>query len=69
MKFYHLQNKLMNKGFQIVLIIAVFITLTTLLGEYVISREVNGYIQYAAVGLWLYVNWRLSKILFKLINL
>jgi hypothetical protein len=59
----------MNNGFKIVLLIVTFIILTTLLGEYVVSREINGYIQYTAVGIWLYINWRLSKILFKLIKL
>jgi hypothetical protein len=59
----------MNNGFKIVLLIVTFIILTTLLGEYVISREVNGYLQYAAVGTWLFVNWRLSKMLYKLIKL
>lgn len=57
----------MNKWFKVLLLIAVFIILTTLLGEYVISREVNGYIQCAAIGVWLYVNLRLSKMLYKLI--
>jgi len=41
--------------------------LTGLLGEYVISREVNGYVQLAAVGVWLYVTMRLGKIVYKLI--
>ncbi len=44
-----------------------FLILTSLLGEYVISREVNGYLQIAAVGVWLYVNMRLGKMLYKLI--
>ena len=57
----------MNKWFKILLLISIFITLTTLLGEYVISREVNGYIQCAAIGVWLYVNLRLGKMLYKLI--
>lgn len=56
-----------NKVMKGLAIVSVFLILTTLLGEYVISREVNGYIQYAAVGVWLYVNLRLSKMLYKLI--
>lgn len=44
-----------------------FLILTSLLGEYVISREVNGYLQIAAVGVWLYVNMRLGKMFYKLI--
>lgn len=48
-------------------IVSTFLILTTLLGEYVISREVNGYLQYTAVGVWLYVNLRLGKMLYKLI--
>ena len=48
-------------------IVSTFLILTTLLGEYVISREVNGYLQCAAIGVWLYVNLRLSKMLYKLI--
>jgi hypothetical protein len=46
-----------------------FIILTSLLGEYVISREVNGYLQLAAIGVWLYVNMRLGKMFYKLIKL
>jgi hypothetical protein len=45
-----------------------FIILTSLLGEYVISREVNGYLQMAAIGVWLYVSMRVGKILIKLIK-
>jgi len=44
-----------------------FLILTSLLGEYVISREVNGYLQLAAIGVWLYVSLRLGKMLYKLI--
>jgi len=44
-----------------------FLILTSLLGEYVISREVNGYLQIAAIGVWLYVSLRLCRIFYKLI--
>lgn len=44
-----------------------FLILTGLLGEYVISREVNGYLQIAAIGVWLYVSMRLGKMFYKLI--
>jgi len=44
-----------------------FIILTSFLGEYVISREVNGYLQMAAIGVWLYVSLRLCKMFYKLI--
>lgn len=56
-----------NKVMKGLAIVSTFLILTTLLGEYVISREVNGYLQYTAVGVWLYVNLRLGKMLYKLI--
>ena len=56
-----------NKAFKIALIILSFGLLTGILGEYVVSREVNGYIQLAATGVWLYVSLRLGKMLYKLI--
>ena len=58
-----------NKAFKIALIILSFGLLTGILGEYVVSREVNGYIQLAATGVWLYVSLRLGKMLYKLIKL
>jgi hypothetical protein len=53
------------KGFGL---LTIFFILTGLIGEYVISREVNGYIQIAAIGIWLYVSMRVGKILIKLIK-
>jgi hypothetical protein len=49
-------------------LLTIFVILTGLIGEYVISREVNGYIQIAAIGIWLYVTMRVGKILIKLIK-
>jgi hypothetical protein len=49
------------------LIILSFGLLTGLLGEYIVSREVNGYVQLAATGIWLYVGMRLGKKVYKLI--
>jgi hypothetical protein len=49
-------------------LLTIFVILTGLIGEYVISREVNGYIQIAAIGIWLYVSMRVGKILIKLIK-
>jgi len=56
-----------NKVMRITGVITLLGILTGLLGEYVISREVNGYIQLAAVGAWLYITMRLGKIVYKLI--
>jgi hypothetical protein len=49
-------------------LLTIFFILTGLIGEYVISREVNGYIQITAIGIWLYVSMRVAKILIKLIK-
>jgi hypothetical protein len=49
-------------------LLTIFFILTGLIGEYVISREVNGYIQIAAIGIWLYISMRVGKILIKLIK-
>lgn len=57
----------MNIVFKITCFSLAILILTTLLGEYVISREVNGYLQLAAVGVWSYVCWRLFKQIYKLI--
>jgi hypothetical protein len=59
--------KSINKVMKGLAITTTFIILTGLLGEYVISREVNGYLQLAAIGVWLYVSLRLSKMFYKLI--
>lgn len=50
-------------------IFVAILIVTTLLGEWVISREVNPYIQLAATGVWLYLVMRLVKNLYKLIKL
>ena len=57
-------NKIL-KGFGL---LTLFFVITGLFGEYVISREVNGYIQLATGGLWLCFNWWLGKMFYKLIN-
>jgi hypothetical protein len=62
-----MKNKHANKAFKIALIILSFGLFTGLLGEYIVSREVNGYIQLAATGVWLYVGMRLGKKVYKLI--
>jgi hypothetical protein len=62
-----MENKHTNNTFKIGLIILSFGLLTSILGEYIISREVNGYIQLAATGVWFYVGMRLSKKIYKLI--
>jgi hypothetical protein len=58
----------MNKILKGLGLLTIFFILTGLIGEYVISREVNGYIQIAAIGIWLYVSMRIGKILIKLIK-
>jgi hypothetical protein len=58
----------MNKILKGLGLLTIFFILTGLIGEYVISREVNGYIQIAAIGIWLYVSMRVGKILIKLIK-
>jgi hypothetical protein len=60
-------NKSIKKVMKGLGITTTFIILTSLLGEYVISREVNGYLQLAAIGVWLYVSLQLSKMFYKLI--
>jgi hypothetical protein len=62
-----MKNKHANKAFKIALIILSFGLFTGLLGEYIVSREVNGYVQLAATGVWLYVGMRLGKKVYKLI--
>jgi hypothetical protein len=62
-----MKNKHANKAFKIALIILSFGLFTGLLGEYIVSREVNGYIQLASTGVWLYVGMRLGKKVYKLI--
>jgi hypothetical protein len=62
-----MKNKHANKAFKIALIILSFGLFTGLLGEYIVSREVNGYVQLAATGVWLYVGMRLGKKIYKLI--
>jgi hypothetical protein len=62
-----MKNKHANKAFKIALIILSFGLFTGLLGEYIVSREVNGYIQLAATGVWLYVGMWLGKKVYKLI--
>jgi hypothetical protein len=62
-----MKNKHANKAFKIALIILSFGLFTGLLGEYIVSREVNGYVQLAATGIWLYVGMRLGKKVYKLI--
>jgi hypothetical protein len=62
-----MENKHANKAFKIALIILSFGLFTGLLGEYIVSREVNGYVQLAATGVWLYVGMRLGKKIYKLI--
>jgi hypothetical protein len=62
-----MKNKHTNKAFKIALIILSFGLLTGILGEYIISREVNGYVQLAATGVWFYVGTRLGKKIYKLI--
>jgi hypothetical protein len=62
-----MENKSINKVMKGLAITTTFIILTSLLGEYVISREVNGYLQMAAIGVWLYVSLRLCKMFYKLI--
>jgi hypothetical protein len=59
----------MNKVLKGLGLLTLFFVITSLLGEYVISREVNGYLQLAAIGVWLYVNMRLGKMFYKLIKL
>jgi hypothetical protein len=62
-----MKNKYVNKVMKAIGIVLSFGILTGLLGEYIVSREVNGYIQLAATGLWFYVSMRLGKMLYKLI--
>lgn len=62
-----MEEKSIKKVMKGLAITTTFIILTGLLGEYVISREVNGYLQLAAIGVWLYVSLRLSKMFYKLI--
>jgi hypothetical protein len=62
-----MKNKSINKVMKALGVVTTFMVLTGLIGEYVISREVNGYIQLAATGVWLYVSMRLGKMLYKLI--
>jgi hypothetical protein len=57
----------MNKILKGLGLLTIFFILTGLIGEYVISREVNGYLQMAAIGVWLYVSLRLCKMFYKLI--
>ena len=62
-----MKEKHINRVMKITGVIMLLGILTGLLGEYVVSREVNGYVQLAAVGVWLYVTMRLGKIVYKLI--
>jgi len=62
-----MKNKHVNKVMKATGIVLSFGILTGLLGEYIVSREVNGYIQLAATGLWFYISMRLGKMLYKLI--
>jgi hypothetical protein len=62
-----MENQSINKVLKGVGIFTLFIIITTLLGEWIISREVNGYLQLAATGVWLWVTLRLFKMFYKLI--
>ena len=62
-----MKNKHVNKVMKATGIVLSFGILTGLLGEYIVSREVNGYVQLAATGVWLYVGMRLGKKIYKLI--
>ena len=59
----------MNKVLKGLGLLTLFFVITSLLGEYVISREVNGYLQLASIGVWLYVNMRIGKMFYNLIKL
>ena len=56
-----------TKIIKAIVIVATILIITTLFAEYIISREVNSYIQIAVTGLWIYVTWQLSKMFYKLI--
>jgi len=62
-----MENQSINKVWRGLIIFMVFILTTTLIGEYVISREVNGWVQFAATAAWLWVTARCFHALYKLI--
>jgi hypothetical protein len=62
-----MKNKHVIKVMKVLGVVTTFVTLTGLLGEYIVSREVNGYLQLAATGVWLYCSLQLGKMLYKLI--
>jgi hypothetical protein len=62
-----MENQSINKVWRGLIIFMVFILTTTLIGEYVISREVNGWVQFAATAVWLWVSVRCFHALYKLI--
>lgn len=57
------------KYFKLFLMYVVFITIASLYGEYVVSREVNGFIQLLCsvgmVGLFIYMLYRTSALIKK----
>ncbi len=59
----------MNKILKGLGLLTLFFVVAGLFGEYIISREVNGYIQLATGGLWLLFNMWLGKMFYKLIKL
>jgi hypothetical protein len=63
-----MENKSSMKVIKAALAAGAFIMLTTLLGDYVISREINPGIQLAATALWLAGSVELGKLFINLLK-
>lgn len=63
-----MENKSSMKVVKAALAAGAFMMLTTLLGDYVISTEINVFIQLAATALWFFGSVELGKIFINLLK-
>lgn len=61
-----MKNSMLFKIMKILSIILFSGIISELFFEYIISREVNGYLQVATFGVWVFINMWLGKVLYKL---